>query len=125
MRSKKVLKAERSAAIPVGTMASGVVRSRKVVKSERLKFFLLGTPEDPIRDVLRSMTGKEPPNFVRGYSFDGLTDKETMDLQDWASNSVPLGWLTGIGLLEAAESQVGEAVSNGNIPGPEDWEKST
>lgn len=71
---------------------------------------------DPLRDVLKAMTGHEPPDFVRGYDTQGLSDAQQQALQDWASMHVRPSWLTGIGLLDAAETQVQEAVWNANIP---------
>jgi|SRR6478609_616191 len=76
----------------------------------------LAQPKDPFRDVLKAMTGKEPPAFVKGYGSRDLTDQQQMELQDWCSSNAEPFWLTGIGLWEAAEQQVKEAVSNGNIP---------
>lgn len=76
----------------------------------------LASPREPLRDVLRAATGKAPPRFVRGYSTRGLTDEQNDRLQDWAATHARPGWLTGIGLIEAAEAQVAEAVANGNIP---------
>ena len=73
-------------------------------------------PKDPIRDVLRAMTQCEPPEFVRGYSLEGLTDMQAQQLQDWACENCKPSWLTGIGVLDAAETQVREAVDNANIP---------
>jgi len=73
-------------------------------------------PTDPIRDVLHAMTGENPPTFVKGYGFKGLSDAQMQELQDWCAIHVRPVWLTGIGLMDAAESQVEEAVSNGNIP---------
>ena len=64
-------------------------------------------PEHPIREVLQAMTG---------YSFKDLSEEQIMELQDWCASHVRPSWLTGIGLMGAAESQVMEAVSNGNIP---------
>jgi hypothetical protein len=81
-----------------------------------------GRPKDPIREALRVLCGKAPPHFVRGYSFRGLTDAQIMALQDWACDHVQPDWATGIGALDAAELIVSEAVSNGNIPGPEERE---
>jgi hypothetical protein len=73
-------------------------------------------PKDPIREVLRAMTGVTPPAFVKGYDCKGLTDAQVQELQDWCATHVRPSWLTGIGLMDAAENQVAEAVSNGNIP---------
>jgi hypothetical protein len=78
-----------------------------------------GKPDQPLRDMLRWLTTKEPPKFVRGYTYTKLTDEEHMLLQEWAVNtldSTPVHWGTGIGIIEAAEKLVYEAVSNGNIP---------
>ena len=76
----------------------------------------LSQPEHPIREVLEAMTGQKPPAFVKGYDFKGLTDAQLQELQDWCCIHVKPSWLTGIGLMDAAESQVEEAVSNANIP---------
>ena len=65
----------------------------------------LAAPKHPIREVLRAMTGCAPPRFVRGYSLDRLSDDETGKLQDWAVAHRKPRWLTGIGLLEAAEQR--------------------
>lgn len=78
----------------------------------------LSKPKDPIRDVLKAMTGKSPPAFVKGYTCYALSDKEWDLLQSWAVNNCKPSYLTGIGLLDAAHHQVEEAVSNGNIPAP-------
>lgn len=76
----------------------------------------LAKPKHPIREVLKQMCLRAPPSFVKGYDFTNLTDLEIMRLQDWASRYVQPSWLTGIGVLDAAEKQVEEAVANGNIP---------
>lgn len=76
----------------------------------------LDMPKNPIRKVLRAMTGKKPPKFVKGYNYNNLTDMQHQELQDWAATNVRPNWLTGIGLIEAAERQVKEAVDNSNIP---------
>jgi len=76
----------------------------------------LDTPKNPIRKVLRAMTGRKPPKYVQGYNYNNLTDRQYQSLQDWAAQHVTPRWLTGIGLIEAAERQVNEAVDNGNIP---------
>lgn len=78
-----------------------------------------GKPKEPLRDMLKWLTGKPAPKFVKGYTYKNLTDEEHMLLQEWAANtldSTPVWWGTGIGLIEAAEKLVEEAVSNGNIP---------
>jgi len=36
----------------------------------------LDTPEHPIREVLKAMTGKNPPKFLKDYSVYGTTDDE-------------------------------------------------
>jgi hypothetical protein len=76
----------------------------------------ISTPEHPIREILKTVTGKNPPKFLKGYSVYGTTDDEWEKLHSWAVNSCKPYWVTGIALLESAEDQVLEAVSNGNIP---------
>ena len=73
-------------------------------------------PKNPIRDVLHAMTGKDPPDYVRGYSLKGLTGMQNIEMQEWCASNVRPAWLTGIGLMNAAESQVAEAVTNGDLP---------
>jgi hypothetical protein len=74
-------------------------------------------PVHPLRDVLFAMTRTTPPVFTaHAYSCQDLTEVEKDDLQTWAVMHVQPRWATGIGLIEAAEAQVAEAVSNGNIP---------
>lgn len=71
----------------------------------------------PLRDVLRAFTGREPPAFVREhYDLSQFSDIERDLLHSWCVQHVKPDWATGIGLLEAAELMVHEAVSNGNIP---------
>lgn len=78
----------------------------------------LSQPKNPIRDVLKAMTGRAAPSFVRGYTCDGLSDAQWDILQSWSVNNCRPFYLTGMGLLDAAQQQVDEAVSNGNIPPP-------
>ncbi len=73
------------------------------------------TPEHPLREVLQAMVGKEPPAFVRGYDTSGYSDEEQQALQAWCCSNARPHWLTGIGIIEAAETQIAEAVANGNI----------
>lgn len=78
-----------------------------------------GKPKEPLRDMLRWLTARTPPKFVKGYTYKNLTDEEHMLLQEWAIstlNGTPVHWSTGIGVIEAAEKLVEEAVANGNIP---------
>lgn len=83
------------------------------------KFYSQGRPKDPIRQVLRRLVGKSPPKFVRGYNYSNLTDVQHAQLQDWVGsniNNTVLYWSTAIGIIEAAENIVAEAVANANIP---------
>ena len=76
-------------------------------------------PQDPIREVLEMIVGKPPPPLIQGYTLRNLTDGQYHALQAWVVNSLSitkLYWSTGIGILEAAENIVAEAVANGNIP---------
>lgn len=84
-----------------------------------------GTPEHPFRDALQVICGKEPPPYVRGYSVRDMTDAEYGMLTSWVLNdglNRAIDWTTGIGVIEAAEHIVKEAVSNANIPPREYWE---
>jgi hypothetical protein len=78
-----------------------------------------GKPTHPIREALLWLCGKQPPKFIQGYDLNELTDSQKEELQDWAIQCVDktkIHWATGIGMLDAAEAIVEEAVSNGNIP---------
>lgn len=77
----------------------------------------LKEPKDPLWDVLFMTTGKDPPDYVRGcYSSKELPEDKQETLLDWCATYAQPFWLTGVGLLEAVDRQVEEAVSNGNIP---------
>lgn len=71
--------------------------------------------KDPVREVLKSLTGKEPPEFVKGYNFKNLTDHQIILLQNWCVDNVEPRWACGISLMDAAEIFVAEAVGNANI----------
>ena len=75
----------------------------------------LSDTTNPLREVLKALTGVEPPVQVSGYKFK-LEDSDV--IQAWAVQHVKPNYLTGIGLMEAAEALVESAVSNGNIPRP-------
>jgi hypothetical protein len=87
------------------------------------RYYSQGKPKDPIREVLHRIVGKEPPPFVQGYDYSNLTDRQYEQLQSWVLNSLSgteLYWSTGIGILEAAQNIVAEAVANANIPPKEE-----
>jgi hypothetical protein len=74
---------------------------------------------EPLRDALRVLCGgKAPPPYVTGYDYSNLTDSERDQLQNWVSLNLAAGiyWSTAIGVIEAAEKLVEEAVANANIP---------
>lgn len=84
-----------------------------------MKHYTWGNPKDPIRQVFKRLVGAEPPTLVRGYDTRSLTDKQSTELTTWVLNtlsSTDLYWSTGIGIIEAAENIVAEAVENANIP---------
>lgn len=77
------------------------------------------TPDNPLSDVLRAMTGKEPPGYTRGHYYTSqLSDEDSERLQHWCSDNANPYWTTGIGLMDAVDAIIGEAVGNGNICGP-------
>lgn len=80
-------------------------------------------PVDPLRAVLKRIMGKAPPKFVRGYDYSNLTDDQHGKLQEWVGMNIPdsIYWSTAIGIIDAAETIVAEAVGNANIP-PKDHE---
>jgi len=72
---------------------------------------------NPLTDALRAITGVEPPSYTLGaYSAQDLEEDDVMALQDWCSDNARPEWSTGIGIFEAAELMVSEAVDNANIP---------
>ena len=77
--------------------------------------------ESPLAEALQAITGKKPPAYTRGaFSSSDLLDENVTDLQDWCSIHACPAWSTGLGVLEAAEAIVQEAVDNGNIAGKRD-----
>lgn len=80
----------------------------------------LHNPTDPFRDAIRLVSGREPPDYVRGWE---ISPEQSLQLQCWLADimeTTATPWGTGIGALEAAESIVAEAVANGNIWHPSD-----
>jgi len=76
---------------------------------------------NPLAVALQVITGEEPPTYTHGvFSSQELSDENVSDLQDWCSFHARPFWSTGIGVLEAAELIVQEAVDNGNIAGKEE-----
>ena len=70
----------------------------------------------PLADALFAITGMEPPKYTHGlYLSESLEDK-AVDLQDWCADNARPSWATGLGVLEAAELLVQQAVENANIP---------
>jgi hypothetical protein len=78
----------------------------------------------PIRDALFVLVGAEPPQFVQGYDYADYNDAQHHQLQDWVGTVLDgrLSWSTAIGIIDAAERIVAEAVSNANIPPKEHWD---
>lgn len=78
----------------------------------------------PYREALRILTGCQPPAFIRHHWPDGADADKA---QDWAASHVP-DWLTGYGVLEAAESMVAASLENGNFTNPtlrQFWSRET
>jgi hypothetical protein len=79
--------------------------------------YTYGRPENPLADVIESITGKRPPLDTTGaYSFTDLSQSDQSWLQDWCSDNCEPYWGTGLGVIEAAELIVRLAVENANIP---------
>lgn len=75
---------------------------------------------NPLTEALSAITGEVPPAYTHGaFSVADLTEAEMLTLQDWCCIHARPEWATGIGVLEAAELIVREAVDNANIAGRE------
>lgn len=72
--------------------------------------------ENPFREALEALVGQEPPAYVVGYSLNDIPPTDRLALQDWCSVHGRPAWVTGIGVIEAAELLVLSAIENGNIP---------
>lgn len=86
------------------------------------RHYTQGAPRNPIRIVLRRIMGKAPPKYVQGYDYSNLTDVQHTRLQEWVGMNLPdsIFWSTAIGVIDAAENIVAEAVGNANIPAKDD-----
>jgi hypothetical protein len=74
--------------------------------------------KNPLFEALRAITGEKPPEFVRGkFATTDLNDRENDKLQEWCLNNARPHWSTGIGIMEAADTIVIEAIGNCNICG--------
>jgi len=71
----------------------------------------------PLREALEAISGQACEYlWMVGVFYSGeLTDHQQEKLQDWCSINANPGWSTGIGMLEAAEHIVAEAIINANI----------
>ena|ERR1700748_2929637 len=73
------------------------------------------TSKHPLREALKVLCKKEPPEYVKGYDIKNLTGFQVMELQDWCSINAHPEWATGLSMLEAAEMIVQSAIDNANI----------
>lgn len=72
--------------------------------------------KNPYYEVLKKITGKEPPEFCKEiFNTRELNEDQYDILHQWCYDNSGLEWVTGIGHLEAVDYIVDEAVSNGNI----------
>ncbi len=72
--------------------------------------------KNPLYQVLQHMTGKKPPLVLENcLSFSEISDEEYLLLQDWVCNNSKPYWVTGEGILEAAQIIVNLALENNNI----------
>ncbi len=73
---------------------------------------------EALHAITRQPNRDHMPTFLRKphiYTLADLTDDEIDQLQSWCVCNATPGWSTGIGIMEAAELIVIEAVANGNI----------
>ena len=64
------------------------------------------------RQAIASIVGVKPPEFI---TWPSRYDGDILDMQDWCSENASHNWMTGIGIIEAAESIVWTSVNNCNI----------
>ena len=81
----------------------------------------LGIPADPFRQTLATLLYIKPeiiPVPIGTYCAADLEDGQYFTLQNWLGNHLPksIQWSTHIGIIEAVDHIVAEAVHNGNIP---------
>ncbi len=73
---------------------------------------------EALHAITRQPNRTHMPTFLRNpsiYTLADLTDEQLDELQSWCVCNATPGWSTGIGIMEAAELIVSEAVANGNI----------
>ncbi len=85
------------------------------LREDRIMHARFPATKSPFKEALRTLIGKRPPAFVRGYSARGYTDAELIKLQDWCATNARPAWATGLSMIEAAELIVAGAVENNNI----------
>jgi hypothetical protein len=93
-------------------------KKKRVAPAVRRSGSYYGYVEDPIRRVLRVFCTESPPAFVKGYDYSNLDDDQHARLQEWVGchlNPI-ISWSTAIGVIEAAQTIVEEAIANANIP---------
>jgi hypothetical protein len=73
-------------------------------------------PRCPWRLAIKTIVGKEPPDWVRG-NLHKLSDARHGELQDWIGSNlqVSMEWSTAIGVIDAACNLVDEAKNNSNF----------
>src|SRR6478609_831717 len=73
-------------------------------------------PRCPWRLVIKTLVGKEPPEWVRG-DLSKLSEKRHEELMNWIGMNLQpnMEWSTCIGVYDAACSLVKEAKDNGNF----------
>ena len=72
--------------------------------------------DNPLGEALHAIVGLDPPVDLTGMvSCNELTDNDHNLLQTWAAWNARPSWSTGIGILDAANVIVREALDNRNI----------
>lgn len=71
------------------------------------------TRQEAIEDLITLFCGRSPPITVERLS--QLSESEFEKLQTFLVNEAELPWLTGIGMLEAIDTLVDEAVGNSEL----------
>ena len=83
-----------------------------------------GEIESPLLEALEMLCGQAPEsiqNVLQGVvNTQALTEADHELVYEWATGSPRLHWATGLGVLDAADTLVHQAIENDNITGPRD-----
>jgi len=85
------------------------------------------TEDQLFREIVEQLCGVAPPDWlsldpeVEGPA-NALSERQ-INSQDWCAMNVPLPWMTGLSVIEAAELIIKGAAENANIHEEKDYER--